>query len=137
MTAMLAAIERLVRERAGGICEYCRLRQAFSEYLFVIDHIIARQHGGETEEANLAVCCVFCNRHKGPNVAGVDPETGNIIPLFNPRNQHWNDHFRWEGPTLIGTTASGRATIRALAMNHGNQWAKRSVLLSEGRSPCG
>ena len=131
---MQAALERLVRERAGGMCEYCRLGQEFTELPFVIDHIIAKQHGGATVEGNLAVSCEFCNRHKGPNIAGVDPDTNAIVPLFNPRNERWTDHFRWDGATVVGLTPSARATIRTLSMNHPVQWFRRSALLAEGGS---
>jgi len=132
---MQVALERLVRERAGEVCEYCRLQQKFSELLFVIDHIIARQHGGKTEEDNLAVCCEFCNRHKGPNVAGVDPDSGVIVPLFNPRRDQWIDHFRWEKAIAVGLTPSARATIRTLAMNHPVQLLRRAAILDEGGQP--
>ncbi len=129
---MQAALERLVRERGGEMCEYCRLGQEFTELLFVIDHIIARQHGGATVEGNLALSCEFCNRHKGPNIASVDPDTNAIVPLFNPRQDRWTDHFRWDGATVVGLTPSARATIRALSMNHPVQWFRRSALLAEG-----
>ena len=39
-------LERLVWQRAGGVCEYCRMPQAFDEGVFEIDHIIAQQHDG-------------------------------------------------------------------------------------------
>jgi HNH endonuclease len=56
---MDAALERLVRQRAGGRCEYCRLPQAGSQVPFEIDHIIARKHRGRTVAHNLAVTCYY------------------------------------------------------------------------------
>jgi hypothetical protein len=47
----------------------------------------------------------------------VDPETGDEVPLFHPRQQEWLKHFRWEGVAVVGVTATGRATIEALGMN--------------------
>src|SRR5271156_5210547 len=63
------------RRRAVGRCEYCRLPESAFRMPFVLDHIIARQHGGRTESANLALCCGRCNLHKGPNIASIDPQS--------------------------------------------------------------
>jgi len=112
------ALRSLVRRRAGGVCEYCRLPQAASRFVrFHIEHIVARQHGGPTEPSNSALACSFCNFHKGPNIASLDPETGQPSPLFHPRRDRWTDHFTWEGTTIAGRTAIGRATVQLLAMN--------------------
>ncbi len=101
---MERALEVLVWQRAGRRCEYCQLPEAESDLAFEIDHVIAEHHKGQTQEENLCLACFACNRHKGPNVAGVDPETKQIVPLFNPRRQKWARHFRWEGPVLEGRT---------------------------------
>ncbi len=72
---------RKVWRRAQNRCEYCRLPAAVYPLPFHVDHIIARQHGGETALDNLALACLHCNRHKGPNIAGRDAETGEIARL--------------------------------------------------------
>jgi hypothetical protein len=108
---------RLVWERAGNRCEYCRIPYPQYRLPFQIDHIIARQHGGETASGNLALACFHCNRYKGPNIAGLDPDSGEIVRLFHPRTDLWEDHFRFQGARLVGTTPSGRATVQVLAMN--------------------
>jgi hypothetical protein len=113
------ALRSLVRRRAGDVCEYCRLPQAAVRSVrFHIEHIVARQHGGPTKEENLALACGFRNFHKGPNIAGLDPESGELVPLFHPRRDRWSEHFAWEGTMVIGRTAIGRATVQLLAMNH-------------------
>jgi 5-methylcytosine-specific restriction endonuclease McrA len=71
-----------VRRRARGLCEYCRMPQTASQFRHVADHIIAPQHGGDTTEKNLALCCGRCNLHKGPNIAGIDPASGVLTRLF-------------------------------------------------------
>jgi hypothetical protein len=112
------ALKSLVRRRAGDICEYCRLPQSASRFVrFHIEHIIACQHGGPTEADNLALACSFCNFHKGPNIASLDPESNALAPLYHPRRDRWSDHFRWDGTLAVGLSAIGRATIRLLAMN--------------------
>jgi hypothetical protein len=45
---------------------------------------VAQQHHGGSDEVNLALACHFCNRHKGPNLTGIDPTTGELTRLFNP-----------------------------------------------------
>jgi hypothetical protein len=99
---------------------------------FPIDHIIARQHGGEAAAHNLALSCLHCNCHKGPNVAGVDPRTRAVVRLFNPRRHKWQRHFRWDGPILVGRTAVGRVTVAVLAMNDPDLVAVRHALIDAG-----
>ena len=98
---------------------------------FHVDHIIARQHGGQTGTENLALACLHCNQHKGPNIAGSDPESGEIVPLFHPRRDRWGDHFEWNGVDLTGKTTIGRATIQVLAINDPGFRAVRIALRDE------
>jgi hypothetical protein len=37
---------------------------------------------------------------KGSDIASLDPLTGELVPLFNPRRDSWPDHFRLDGPIL-------------------------------------
>ena len=113
------AVYKTVRVRAGHRCEYCRFPEAFAELPFQLDHIIAQQHGGPTVLENLALACCYCNRYKGPNLSGIDPNSGEVVTLFHQRRQQWDEHFRWskDGAQIIGTTASGRATVARLQMN--------------------
>src|SRR6266536_6455575 len=82
-----------VRRRASSRCEYCLFPQDSFRQSFHIEHIVARQHGGPTELRNLALACLRCNWKRGPNLAGIDPDTGAISPLFNPRVDVWSHHF--------------------------------------------
>lgn len=88
-------LEQRVRKRAAGLCEYCQLPQSAYPLPFQIDHVIARQHGGKTQSNNLALACPRRTRSKGPNIAGFDPASWKISPLFHPRRDLWSDHFRW------------------------------------------
>lgn len=106
-----------VRERASGCCEYCRLRSAAHPAPFQTDHIIARQHGGGDSLDNLAFACIHCNRYKGPNIAGIDPDTGELARLFHPRKDEWSRHFGWNGAEIVPLTPVGRATVAVLFMN--------------------
>jgi hypothetical protein len=124
-----------VAQRAGRVCEYCRIPESLYRAVFVSDHIIARQHGGSDSDDNLAYACLRCNQHKGPNIAGLDPESGQLTRLFNPRADVWYEHFQWSGHTLVGRTPIGRTTIRVLAMNAPIIRAVRAALLAEGTFP--
>ena len=108
-------------------------RHEFAEYPFHIDHIIAEKHGGKTEPGNLALSCFYCNTSKGPNIAGIDRPTGELTPLYHPRKQDWNEHFRWDGPLLVGLTAIGRVTAHVLNINDAAALNIRRFLMTEGR----
>jgi 5-methylcytosine-specific restriction endonuclease McrA len=115
---MDAATRQLVRARADERCEYCLMPQsAFPEITFHVEHIVAKQHRGTDDTENLALACDRCNLFKGPNLSAIDPETRQLVPLFNPRVDAWHDHFRWAGVRIVGQTAVGRATVRLLEMN--------------------
>jgi len=124
----------LVRLRllAGNRCEYCRMPAEFDPLPFQVDHVIAQQHGGSGRFENLAWSCLHCNKHKGPNIAGLDPTSGRLAPLFHPRRQQWRRHFGWKGAVLIGRTQTGRATIRVLAINAPAVLGLRAELMLEG-----
>lgn len=133
---MDASVAQEVRERADHACEYCRMPQAYYPTVpFPIDHIIARQHGGPTVLSNLALSCLHRNSHKGPNIAGRDPNTRRLTPLYNPRRHRWGRHFRWNGPSLVGRTPVGRVTVAVLALNDPDPVAVREELIREGRFP--
>lgn len=129
---MNADLIRRVWERASARCEYCHLPSACYLGPFQIEHIIARQHGGKSEAENLALACIHCNRFKGPNIAGRDPETGEIVRLFHPRQDKWAEHFRWQGPELKSLTQIGRVTILVLQINEVEAIAVRKALQEEG-----
>ena len=129
------ALDKAVRERAGGQCEYCHAPQAYYPERFQIDHIIAQQHGGETSPENLALCCIECNRRKGPNISSVDPQTRQRTDLFDPRRQIWTEHFAWHGALLVGLTPMGRATIAVLEINRPPRVTVRQALIEEGVFP--
>jgi len=131
-----AATRRLVRERAGHRCEYCRLAQAHQPFpAFPVDHIIARQHGGTDAADNLALSCYHCNLHKGPNLTGIDPESGALTPLFHPRRTVWDAHFLLRDALIVGLTAVGRTTVYVLAMNAAERVQLRRELPDQPPAP--
>jgi hypothetical protein len=112
------ALANFVRRRANWVCEYCHLPQALQAAIFHIDHIQPLRKKGKTEQGNLALACVTCSLKKGARTHSREPETGELIPLFHPRLERWDDHFRLAGDCrLIGKTPAGQATIGALGMN--------------------
>ena len=115
-----AALRRRLVAVDDHRCAYCQTNQSNSGYPMVIDHIIPLSKGGVTEFDNLCFACHRCNLFKHATTELEDPLTGEVVPLFNPRQQNWADHFSWadNGIHLLGLTAIGRATIIALNMNN-------------------
>ena len=108
---------RLVTERARGRCEYCRMSQELQRVTFHVDHVVPTSGGGQDGLENLALACGQCNLHKSDRQTLPDPDSLAVVPLFNPRTDRWDDHFRWEGCRLVGKTAQGRAVIEAFRLN--------------------
>lgn len=128
-------LRQAVWRRAASRCEYCQIPQEFSDASHELDHIIAEKHRGATSLDNLALACFECNNHKGPNISGIDPATGEITRLFNPRQDRWSEHFVWQGPLLAGITAVGRTTIEVLAINLVRRLIHRQALVEEAAFP--
>ena len=124
-----------VRERAGGRCEYCLMHEEDAFFPYEADHVIAEKHGGATAEENLAWTCSVCNRYKGSDLTSLDPRTGRLAPLYNPRRQRWRRHFRLMVAYIEPLTASGRATERLLHLNDPHRLDERAELISIGRYP--
>ena len=102
---------------------------------FHVDHVVARQHQGETALHNLAFACSHCNSHKGTNLTSVDPKTRRRTDLFNPRAHNWPAHFVRRGGFIRGTSPIGRATVAALDMNDPGRVELRLELIDEGFMP--
>ena len=132
---MDAALVRLVWQRAGRCCEYCRMPQDYDEATCEIDHIIARKHGGPTRPSNLCLSCFSCNSSKGSDIGGLDPETRRLTPLFDPRRHKWPRHFGWDGAVLCGRTPMGRVTVVVLNINDAFRVELRQGLIDEGLFP--
>lgn len=124
-----------VWQRAASRCEYCQMPQEFTDAVHEVDHIIAEKHRGLTLLENLGLACFPCNNHKGPNIAGIDPQTEIVTRLFHPRLDQWSEHFAWRGPVLMGLTAIGRTTIEVLTINHRHRILHRQALIEEGVFP--
>ena len=114
---MDAETKSRVRDRAGNRCEYCRIHQQHYIITFHVEHIVAQQHYRGNDESNLALACHFCNRHKGPNLTGIDSITGELTRLFNPRTDTWSQHFQIQAGRIIGLTLVDRTTVYVLNMN--------------------
>jgi len=125
VTHIPAALKRLVRERAVDRCEYCLFPESATLAPHWIDHIIAEKHGGKTELENLAVCCALCNLRKGSDLTSIDPDSGEIVPLFHPRRDRWSDHFRLDKGRIEPLTAVGRVTVRLLQFNRRDRVEER------------
>lgn len=120
MSSLSESLRQQVRQRAGNRCEYCLSHQDYIMGRLQIDHIQPLAKGGLDTEDNLCLACELCNQYKWVQTECLDPESGEVISLFNPRQQQWKEHFTWStaGTEIIGLTACGRATVAALRLNN-------------------
>jgi hypothetical protein len=125
-------LRKFVTERADNRCEYCLIPQSFCLHKHEPDHIIPIQHGSLTVADNLALACMRCNRYKGPNIGFFDPETGKLVPFFNPRNQEWTEHFKLEGAVIRPLTAEGRVTVKIFRINDEKRLEERKLMIQLG-----
>ena len=134
-TYVSASLRRTVCDRANGCCEYCLILEILALSSHQVDHIIAEKHRGETVESNLALYCSLCNKNKGSDIASIDPETGEVVRLYNPRKDRWADHFQLqtESGTIEPLSAIGRVTVCLLQVNRVECLTERK-LLSKTRS---
>jgi hypothetical protein len=94
------------------------MHQSLQGATFHVEHIIPTSAGGSDDEENLAWACPGCNLHKSNRQAAIDPESGASVPLFNPRADRWEAHFRWVSYRVVGITPAGRAVVAAFDLNH-------------------
>jgi hypothetical protein len=129
--------KRKVRESARHCCEYCRLAASSATSPFHVEHIIPQKHGGTDDMDNLCLACYKCNAHKGHDLTGFDPQTGEIARIYNPRKQAWHEHFVLQTTLEItGRTPEGRTTVSVLQMNAPNRLENRQILAAMGDYPC-
>jgi 5-methylcytosine-specific restriction endonuclease McrA len=131
------ALRKLVFDRAKGMCEYCRSQAKFAIDPLVMDHLYPVSKGGKTCAENLALACQTCNNCKYTKTEALDPTTNQIVPLFNPRQMDWHDHFAWneDATAMLGITPTGRATITLLQTNRPGVMNIRRVLAVMGDHP--
>lgn len=87
----------------------------------------ARQHEGKDTPENLALACHHCNFHKGTNLSGIDPQTGELTRLFHPRLDDWKEHFRLGDGEVVGVTVIARATVKLFRMNEDGRRELRRI----------
>jgi len=123
-----------VAERADHLCEYCQAPEDVFNQEFEVDHIIARARQGCDHLHNLALACRSCNLRKGDHAAARDPQTRQLVRLFHPRQDVWDEHFALDLETfrIEGLTPTGRATVVQLGLNRRKQVRARAVWLALG-----
>lgn len=113
------ALRKKIREQAQARCGYCLCSEVLIGMSLEFEHLCPLASGGKTTEENLWLSCRRCNEAKGKQTEATDPATSAVVALFNPREQRWEEHFRWsdDGTMIIGASATGRATVVALKLN--------------------
>jgi hypothetical protein len=127
-----SALRADVRSKAKQRCEYCLVPEGITLVPHEIDHIVAIKHGGGSSADNLALCCTLSNKHKGTDLSSIDPETGGLERLFNPRCERWHEHFELRGAEILAQTSIGRVTVRLLQLNRPERITERELMLRAG-----
>jgi len=130
-------VRQEVKLRARYLCEYCHCPEYFSPDPFEIDHIFPLAAGGTSQPDNLSLACSGCNGYKSDYFVAIDPGTGQLSPLYNPRTDDWAEHFRWDAEFtyIIGISAIGRATVDKIKVNRESIVNLRRVLVKVGEHP--
>jgi hypothetical protein len=63
------------------------------------------------------LACRYCNLLKGPNLTSTDPDSDEVVRLYHPRRQLWNEHFLLDAGRIVALTSVGRTTLFLLEMN--------------------
>jgi hypothetical protein len=126
--AISQQLRREIQTRAGGRCEYCLMPESLLLAGCEVDHIISRKHGGVTELFNLALSCARCNRAKGTDIGSIFPGTGELVRLFDPRSNRWDEHFVLDAGRIIGLSPTGQVTVTLLRFNDDARVAERLLL---------
>jgi hypothetical protein len=134
---MKESLKKQVRERAKSCCEYCFVQAQYSGESFSIEHILPLIKGGLSVLFNLAFSCQRCNNHKYRATTAVDPASGSVVALYNPRTDIWAEHFEWREyfTEIIGISPIGRATVHRLQLNRNGLVNLRRVLVDAGLHP--
>lgn len=83
-----------------------------------------------TTEDNLALACKLCNTFKGSDIASIDPKTNQITPLFNPRQDNWQEHFQLDNAEFRPLTDKTRVTVQLLQLNRGDRIEERRLWIA-------
>jgi hypothetical protein len=97
--------------------------------------VISQKHGGGSEIENLAFACPHCNSHKGSDLTTYLDSYQDIVPLYNPRIQNWQDHFSTETGVIVALTRIGQASIKLLQLNDPDRVMLRELLYLQGYWP--
>ncbi len=126
-----------VAARANHHCEYCQAPELVFNFPFEVEHIIPISKQGSNETSNLALACRSCNLRKGSSISAISPNSNIEVRIFNPRNDHWQQHFLADPDSGVvnGITDIGKATVEKLFMNSASQLSARKLWIRLGLFP--
>jgi hypothetical protein len=88
---------------------------------------LSLRHASADDRQNLVYACMVCNRYKDSNIASVGL-SGELVPLFNPRQDQWRDHYRLNGPVVEPLGLIGDLTTQVLRLNAAERLVRRSLV---------
>ena len=134
---MNKSLRKRIKERAQYLCEYCLSPERFCASYYEGDHITPPSAGGTDDYENFANACGGCNNNKSNHIQAIDPISGHVVSLYNPRLHIWEEHFGWNETftLMLGISPIGRATIKKLKLNREEVINLRILLVSAGLHP--
>jgi HNH endonuclease len=135
--AISSQVRQQIISDAGHRCEYCKTSSKLIGMPLTMEHIQPRSLGGSDLPENLAAACYRCNEFKGSKINLIDPVSKELISLFNPRLDLWNENFSWieHGTIIEGISPIGRVTIIVLRLNNPDIVAARALWIEVGWHP--
>ena len=136
-TYISKSLRQKVAAKARHRCGYCLTSETITGMPLDVEHIRPEALGGPTIEENLWMACSVCNNFKGERINALDPVSGEVVALFNPRRHIWTEHFAWSSPgdEVMGLTSTGRATVIALQLNRELLVEARRIWVGAGLHP--
>ena len=130
------SVRREVETRAGKLCEYCLCPLEFSTTPYSVEHIFPVAQGGNSDLANLALSCQGCNGYKSSKTVALDAISHTLARFYHPRQDVWQEHFTWSEDfmEIVGLTAKGRVTVKALKLNRARVINLRRILAAGWRT---
>lgn len=125
-----AELRQAIADRANLLCEYCLISEADTFY----GCQVSLKHGGSSELDNLAYACALCNRAKGSDIGSISA-TGEFTRCFNPRTDHWSEHFSLEGSMIQPLTTIGEVTARIFGFNDSARLHEREEMIRFNKYP--
>jgi len=128
-------LRRQVAERAYHVCEYRLIHEDDTLLRLPGGPHHQPQARGPTEPANLAWASACWNNNKGSDLGTLVGDPPQLVRLFHPRTDRWDQCFHLNGIRIEAAQPAGEATVKLLQLNHDTRLREREALAEAARYP--